>query len=307
MQSGYDLIGDIHGHAGELIKLLGKLGYADSGDGYSHPKRKVIFLGDFIDRGEHLSQHEELLLMVMKMVENGHAYAVLGNHEFNALAFHTLHDGDYLRKHTSKNTEQHQAFLNEFEHKPALKKRILDFFWSLPMWLEIDGIRVVHACWDKKSIQLLQEKSSTRVLSEDLLVEASTKGSDAYMAIETILKGVEVPLPSGINFKDKDGHVRDAVRIQWWNNQAVELGDVALPFELDIGEASRSSIPEYVPRYGEDEIPCFIGHYWLNGQPCVLEKNIACVDYSVAKGGRLVAYRWSGEKVLTNDKFISVE
>jgi len=49
----YDLIGDIHGRAVELEALLSKLGYALSGRVYRHPDRKVIFLGDFVDRGPY--------------------------------------------------------------------------------------------------------------------------------------------------------------------------------------------------------------------------------------------------------------
>ena len=44
----YDIIGDIHGHADELVKLLTHLGYKDSSDGYVHESRKVIFLGDLL-------------------------------------------------------------------------------------------------------------------------------------------------------------------------------------------------------------------------------------------------------------------
>lgn len=51
---------------------------------------------------EHLRQHKLLLKIVMSMVNNGHAYAVMGSHEFNALAFHTLHGDEYLRKYTDK-------------------------------------------------------------------------------------------------------------------------------------------------------------------------------------------------------------
>jgi len=48
----YDLIGDIHGHADELEQLLQKLNYTLNSNGvYHHPTRKVIFAGDFIDRG----------------------------------------------------------------------------------------------------------------------------------------------------------------------------------------------------------------------------------------------------------------
>ena len=33
-------------------------------------------------------------------------------------------------------------------------------------------------------------------------------------------------------------------------------------------------------------------------------KNIACLDYSVAKGGALVAYRWSSGEELSVEKFV---
>ena len=99
----YDIIGDIHGHADELVNLLTHLGYKDSSDGYAHESRKVIFLGDFIDRGEDLVQHKQVLKIVMDMVKHENALAVMGNHEFNALAYHTEHEGLFLRPHTSKN------------------------------------------------------------------------------------------------------------------------------------------------------------------------------------------------------------
>lgn len=54
--------------------------------------------------------------------------------------------------------------------------------------------------------------------------------------------------------------------------------------------------------------PVFLGHYWLEGTPMPLADNIGCVDYSVAHDtGKLVAYRWDGEEILSPDKFISVD
>ena len=53
----YDIIGDIHGHADELEELLQKLGYQLRDGVYSHPEnRKVIFLGDYIDRGPKIRE-----------------------------------------------------------------------------------------------------------------------------------------------------------------------------------------------------------------------------------------------------------
>ena len=110
---GYDIIGDVHGEADALIRLLDKLGYEDIDGCWQHPSRQVIFLGDFIDRGP---EQKRVLESVMPMVQSGKALAVMGNHEFNALAFHTPDgEGGWLRPHTEKNTDQHQAFLDEFQ------------------------------------------------------------------------------------------------------------------------------------------------------------------------------------------------
>lgn len=137
-------------------------------------------------------------------------------------------------------------------------------------------------------------------------MQASIQGTAVYQAIENLIKGVEVELPQGISFNDKDGHPRNAVRVQWWKDKAHRLGDIVLPVDLDIGDAANLPIPDSVPAYASDNPPCFIGHYRLTGIPEPLSSNVACVDYSVAKEGELVAYRWSGEQVLKTEKFICV-
>lgn len=58
--------------------------------------------------------------------------------------------------------------------------------------------------------------------------------------------------------------------------------------------------------YPKDEKPVFFGHYGLNGYPVLYRKNVCCLDYAVAKNGWLVAYRYDGEKELSNDKFTFV-
>ncbi len=50
----------------------------------------------------------------------------------------------------------------------------------------------------------------------------------------------------------------------------------------------------------------FFGHYWFTGVPRVLDNNAACVDYSVGKGGPIVAYRWNGEQTLHAENFVCV-
>ena len=138
----YDIIGDIHGYAEPLKRLLEKLGYTQTNGNWQHPERKVIFVGDYIDRGPAI---RETLQIVKGMTDTGNAIALMGNHEYNALAYHYEVDGIPLRKHKEKNTQQHQATMVQFEDHPEEWRMCLDWFYTLPLFFEEKGIRVVHA------------------------------------------------------------------------------------------------------------------------------------------------------------------
>ena len=68
----YDIVGDVHGYATKLKFLLEKLGYREKKGVYSHPERKVIFVGDFIDRGPEI---RATLQIARAMVDGGSALA----------------------------------------------------------------------------------------------------------------------------------------------------------------------------------------------------------------------------------------
>lgn len=77
----FDIIGDVHGCFDELRELLTRLGYVvPDGDGaLTHPEgRKVVFLGDLVDRGPKVPA---VLRLVMDAVDAGTALCVIGNHE----------------------------------------------------------------------------------------------------------------------------------------------------------------------------------------------------------------------------------
>ena len=63
---GYDLVGDVHGHADPLHRLLDKLDYTEVEGVFRHSERKMIFVGDFIDRGPE--QREVLRIAVTSLV-----------------------------------------------------------------------------------------------------------------------------------------------------------------------------------------------------------------------------------------------
>ncbi|MBI5041366.1 MAG: metallophosphoesterase, partial [Gammaproteobacteria bacterium] len=148
----YDIIGDIHGCHQSLRGLLENLGYQNTSAGYCHPSRQVIFLGDFIDRGPG---QREVLDIVRPMVASGAALAVMGNHEFNAIAYHEKDPatGEHLRPHTNKNSRQHQAFLDCYADDVNAHADVIAWFKTLPLWLDLGDIRVIHACWDIAWIQ----------------------------------------------------------------------------------------------------------------------------------------------------------
>ena len=58
--------------------------------------------------------------------------------------------------------------------------------------------------------------------------------------------------------------------------------------------------------YSTSDVPVFFGHYWLKNSPKLLKPNVCCLDYSVAKGGYLTAYRWDGEQILRPENLIYV-
>ena len=53
---------------------------------YWHPERQATYVGDLIDRGD---QQLRVLEIVTGMVDSGSAQIVMGNHEFNGIAFAT--------------------------------------------------------------------------------------------------------------------------------------------------------------------------------------------------------------------------
>jgi hypothetical protein len=59
--------------------------------------------------------------------------------------------------------------------------------------------------------------------------------------------------------------------------------------------------------YSKTDPPVFFAHYWLEDSYLVIRaENVICPDYSVAKNGSLVAYRWDEEKTIDNKHFVWV-
>ncbi|HQX51013.1 MAG TPA: metallophosphoesterase [Planctomycetaceae bacterium] len=305
----YDIIGDIHGYADELIELLDRLGYRETHGVFRHSNRKAVFCGDFIDRGPQI---RDVLSVVRSMCEHDAALAVMGNHELNALAFHTpdpANIDEFLRRHNAQNLHQHQATLDQLSTSEL--QAALAWFRTLPASFDGGDFRVVHACWDAvnlATLALANEQLGT--MSVEFLQRATAKGDPVFEAIERVLKGPEMKLPGGVEVTDKEGNRRTRARIRWFESpDDYQCGSYCLPPQ-SLPALANITVPDHARPavYPAKAPPVFFGHYWLPPtNPSPLRTNIACLDYSVAKDGFLCGYRFNGESILRSEHFHRVQ
>jgi hypothetical protein len=328
-----DIVGDIHGEHDALEILLDHLGYSENG---VHPEnRKLVFVGDFCDRGP---DSPRVLSRIQQLVENGSALAILGNHELNLLRNEAKEGtGWFFESRTETDGKKFGPFMKATVEE---KNKIVEFLKTLPIALEREDLRIVHAAWIENDIatircilsddllsffnsfeqaivnqreelnaEILAESNRLSSSLEDRTIEPPFLCSHAKLAelqqmnnpIKILTSGVErcgtVPFYSS-------GRWRFVERIKWWKDY-------------------------------DSKIPVIVGHYWrrstvvtpgahAKGDPDMFQeehplgwhgkrKNVFCIDYSV--GGRsairrnqfenentlkLAALRWP-ERVLVFD------
>jgi protein phosphatase len=148
----FDIIGDVHGCFDELTMLLEKLGYVGfptqlSGSAsvldYVHPAgRKLVFVGDLVDRGPDSVQ---VLRQVMHLTKQGMALCVPGNH-----------DDKLLRKLYGRNVSMEHGLAEtwaQLSQEPlAFLAEVETFLAGLPYFLRLDNGRLIvaHAGLDQR-------------------------------------------------------------------------------------------------------------------------------------------------------------
>ncbi len=253
----YDIIGDVHGCFDELVSLLRKRGYTVQNGVWQHPRRKVLYIGDLINRGP---RSLAVLELVRSMHESGNADVLCGNHEFNFIAWHTKSSGGgFVRPHNEHNFMQLKRTLEEFDANPHLLEGYIDWMKTLPLFMETPAFRAVHACWDQEQIQkaVLGRFPST-LESSAFIQEAATPGTEAFFYVEQLLKGPEYRLPPAYEFSDNDGNRRDTARVKWWHRDR--------PLAAILMNVKNCDVPDnqvfrgHLPTVMKDK-PTFIGHY----------------------------------------------
>lgn len=135
-----DVIGDVHGLLDLLLEMLEKLGYDMSSGVPVHPAgRKLLFLGDIVDRGP---QSIQVLKLAKMAVEKGGHFMVAGNHERKLLQFwDSLQKGlPETRSRSSAQTAMALMRLPLEERQP-----LVDFVRKLPSYYVREGFVFAHA------------------------------------------------------------------------------------------------------------------------------------------------------------------
>lgn len=290
MADAWTIVPDLHADIDRARRLL------DLGD----PNVPQAFLGDFIDAPQDASHpdDEAVLSLVRRQVAQG-AVAVMGNHELNAILYHrTGVDGVALRSHNEKNKAQHRSFVRRFGTATPEALEWTQWFLELPLWLDLGGLRLVHACWSQPDIDLIAARRPDGRLAEEDLPEIAAEQSAFARAVNNLVTGPELPLPEGHGFHDAHGQERHRVRIAWWRSSARTWRDAALsvprPEELPQGLVPRS---DEVAFYPKDAPPVFMGHYKMQGAPRLEGPVTACLDYPESG----CVYGWRGERRLHSD------
>ena len=308
----FDIIGDVHGCAHTLERLLDTLGYKRVAGVWRHPRRQALFLGDIVDRGPRI---REALHIVHDMVEAGQAFCIMGNHEYNALGWVTPalpgSGQNFVREHTPRHARLIDETLAQFAQHPADWHDFVNWFYQLPLFIDAGRFRLVHACWDRQLIEPLRQQYPDGRIDEHFIQASAVPGSFAGNVCNRLLRGTDMRLPDGLTLTGGDGLTRAFFRTKFWEEDPQTYGDIvfqpdALPAEVANAPLSHSQ-KNALLRYAEDEPMLFVGHYWRSGHPAPIRPNLACLDYSAVLYGKLAAYRLDDETRIDPHKFVWVD
>lgn len=303
----YDIIGDVHGYAQLLKKLLLKLGYRKTPDGFSHHSRKAVFVGDFLNRGPQIRKSVKI---VRSMVENGNALAILGNHELNILIFDLKSKNSPVVNVSKKKDLSVFKTINEFVSREEEWNSHMKWIRTLPFFLQMDHLRIVHACWSDDAVNYLKNELPSGKIKKKVIRELyKNPESGLSQNIWLITKGVYFRMPGDLRVKNNKGIFPQSFRTRWWKNPTGKtfrevsfenkymLPDYTIPEQI---------LPPYIP-YHEDEPIVFFGHYCRGEGPFIIRRNICCVDSCVTGTKVLTAYRWEGEQKLLRENLVQVK
>lgn len=303
----YDIIGDVHGYASVLKKLLIQIGYTKTENGFSHTSRKAVFVGDFVNRGPEI---RKTIRIIRKMVENGNALAIIGNHEINAITYYIKDkDGLPLIKSPGKNFLSLYKTINEFSEFAEEWKSHRKWMCELPLYLDLGEIRIVHACWSESAIETIKSAESEGKSRDSIFRKVYKKPkSPVSKSVQILTKGLDFKMPGDLKIINNKGVSPQSFRMRWWEiteGKTFEELSFESKFTLPGYEIPKQIVPKIEP-YPESAPIVFFGHYCRHDGPHIVKPNLCCVDSCIAGTKILTAYRWNGEKELDINNLIHV-
>jgi hypothetical protein len=297
-----DIVGDIHGEIDPLRNLLKHLGYDDAG---RHPTgRRLVFLGDLTDRGPDSPAVVEI---VARYVETGIAQSILGNHELNILRRMRKSGNGWFFGETETSIKFGQTPPQRLADE-ATRERIWQFFHRLPLALERDGLRIVHACWDSGMIDIARESTDVVSLYNDYRAD-----------IECRLDHDRVVDADERHLARQNGNPTKVLTCGWKIR-------VKEPLKTSAKVRYEGPVPWW-EKYQDEEL-CVFGHYShlppLDGEPAdplftdlplnaaLGNGNAVCIDYGIvskwkerldgrSRGAILGALRFPERTILLDD------
>ena len=296
--AGYDVIGDVHGCASELVDLLTALGYSLRYGVWRHPARQAVFVGDLVDHGPEI---EQVLEIVAAMTEAGSAVCILGNLERDFI-YHSLElpDNKSLRERTELGRNQLEATHQQLRNGSL--KFWLDWCRRLPVLFEVPGLRVSHAAWNDYATEFWRDRNLS---SLDLCAKLADSDSLPGQYLDWLLIGPRL-------FYELDGQ-RNSVRVRWFKTYQDlpqrRISNAVLDRHPSLPQRALTLAEQHMLWGYSANSPILITGYqkpFPSIPARMSRRNLACFDHSAVLGGYLCAYRWSGERWLSRDNFVAV-
>ena len=271
-----DFVGDVHGEWQVLQVLISKLGY--DGNGFHPEGRRLVFLGDLVDRGP---DSLAVFQFVRDLMEKERGFCILGNHELNLWLGKHREGNEWFWGKTQTNAQS--GVVPQTLASDSDRTEILDWLKDLPLVLEGADVRVVHACWDEASVSFLRDfagnarqafKAGSTPVIAAIRSAGALAGTDQADLLRQNVNPVTVTTSGQEALADEPfmagGKLRNVKRVPWWEKYEDEVAVV-------FGHYWRSLEPE--------NRPVKRGPYLFHGSepeaPLGPRQNAWCIDYSI--------------------------
>ena len=202
-----DVVGDVHGECGTLCQLLDRLGY--DGDGNHPEKRRLVFVGDLVDRGPDSPGVVRLVRHLVQTKKT--AQCILGNHELNIIRGDHKHgNGWYYGQPEVIRKDKGGISFQVLAKDDAERADVKAFFEALPLALMRRDAVVVHAAWDPGSvrkIQAMEAEAGAKEQEGEAKGDGGGGGGGGVLGVAEIFKRFEAATAKKIadeGIEDKD-------------------------------------------------------------------------------------------------------